>query len=208
MKVFIRYRALRSNGQNLKNNYPARYTNLINNHWDSSCRPDPDFDPDYPSTGLCRSPAIQNFLSSNSNSISAIYYFYVFKTNNQRHIAIIGKFIVDHVSTAHSYAYNWFIAKGFLNYNIPLNVAVNNQNIYRNCLDQNHTQQQKPDNVYFRRSNNKFIHLKWSRNRLSSPLIMTESSFISTLMKRNATLLNPNNKFTNLNQLQNSAIII
>lgn len=208
MKIFIRYSSFKSLDRLIPISLPARYARIVNLHWDASCRPDPDFDPEFPSTGICRSPTIQNFISRNRSQNIKIYYFYTFTQKNIKFIAITAKLTVQDVSQNHQNAFLWLINKNRTANNIPLNIVVDSVNNYRNCITQAHSKNTIPDVTYHQRSANKFIHFSWSCNKTSHPITLKEIRFVNVLKKRNATLINSNNKFNSLNQLQNSAIVI
>ncbi|MCE1226267.1 MAG: hypothetical protein LWW87_07255 [Geobacteraceae bacterium] len=63
--------------------FPSHYRGF-NCHWDSSCRPDPDFHDLHPSTGLCRnqyprgtkSRGVQDYLARLQNQPHIVFYFY------------------------------------------------------------------------------------------------------------------------------------
>ena len=211
MKLFIRYRSYRSQGRkniNLRSitqGLPSRYVKTVTPHWDCSCRPDPDFDPKFPSTALCRSPTIQNFIARNLNVI--IYYFYTFTMNSQKLIAITAKLKPIISFSNHQSAYNWFLNR-MSNNDIPLNIVVDSNGSYRPCTKVSHRMNALPDSTYYSRSGNPVIIFEWLCNRTTRPIIITESSFLQALNRKNATLINFNNNFRCLNQLQNSAIVL
>ena len=211
MKLFIRYRSYRSQGRrninlcSITQGLPTRYVKIVTLHWDCSCRPDPDFDPQFPSTALCRSPTIQKFITRNFNAI--IYYFYTFTVNSQKLIAITAKLKPIISFCNHQSAYNWFLNRRSNN-DIPLNIVVDSNGSYRPCTKVSHKMNAFPDSTYYSRLGNPVIIFKWLCNRTIRPIIITESSFLQALNRKNATLINSNNNFSSLNQLQNSAIVL
>jgi hypothetical protein len=196
MRIFILYRSYRSYGR-----HSVVLAN-INQHWDASCRPDPDFSASFASTGLCRSPVIQNFIDRNQPIIDSVYYFYRFKNNGKCFVAITAKLRPCHTSANHSSAYLWYVQN-----NIPyppVNVVVDSSGKYRNCLCNSHSF----DATYYNRRNNKFIHFQWIKNCTNRPIEIPENRFLNYLTGKNATLLNPNARFISFKQLQGSAIVL
>lgn len=208
MKIFIRYSSFKSKNNLIPIGLPPRYASKINIHWDASCRPDPDFDPQFPSTGLCRSPIVQNFISKNINKNIIVYYFYTFRSNGTDYIAISSKFKIQHISSTHGNAFSWLTLQGISNNNIPLHIVVDSQGVFRNCTNTTHSQTTPPDDTYSNRSNYKLVHLSWLCNKTNHPIVITKNGFINALLKRNATLTNPKIKFNSLKQLQNSVVVI
>lgn len=107
---------IKEKGNKLPNHYKH-----FNEHWDSSCRPDPDFHPERPSTGLCRnkkSGGIQNYLKSlpkdESDQVDAlVFYFYETQDKNDkiiRKIIITAVFKVKECFDTHQEAYKIFYA--------------------------------------------------------------------------------------------------
>jgi hypothetical protein len=93
--------------------------------WDSTCRPDPDFHPKYPSTGLCRNrhgnAGIQNYLNSLTRD-DLVFYFY---KNNKGHIVISAVFNVKKLKiplTNEKKAFDFYTTKVGAN-NIPYNIV-------------------------------------------------------------------------------------
>jgi len=203
MILFIKYNSYETIGSHAFQENIGYAT--INQYWDISCRPDPDFNQLYPSTGLCRSPTVQKFILSNHTNIDRIFYFYTFNSNH--YVAIVGSFCIRQCFNTHMDAHVWFSRHAHF---IPFNVVINNIGQYRPCMCTGHTQFAPPDIKYFKRRNNPYIILEWKYNRINHsrrPIILPTNNFVKWLISRKASLLG-GELFNNLGQLQNTAIKI
>lgn len=198
MDVFIQYKSYRTHSL-----YPSQSFPWMNEHWDCTCRPDPDYSTIYPSTGLCRSPSIQNFIYKHRNNIKNVYYFYRYMDRGTKCIAIPAILKYHDSSITHSVAFNWYQSRHLTP---PPNVVADSQQNYRKCLVPIHNVQ--TDFGYYKRQYNRYIHFEWVKNRLGHPIELSESSFLQCMSFMKATLTNLSTPFNKFQQLRNTAIVI
>lgn len=228
--IFILYTAYKNPNNKRLQNIQFNSTQLpnyfasINEHWDSSCRPDPDFHPDHPSTGICRNKrngGIQQFLSGFvGNSQHLVFYFYPYQGNVIISAALQ---VVDYHSNHHK-AYAAYSKHGITHVNMPLNIISAGTPPVLSALQQNYSYSGCINNRlvpgcsckdcidgYYKRMELGYIEYKWYIGNGPTVLFsVKEDVFRSQLQQVNGRLTSggeykPGNNF---GSLQNGGVVV
>ena len=150
--VFLKYGPYAATGGSFRRitanlvNFPG-YFSGINDQWDNTCRPDPDFHPHFPSTGLCRngsSSSMQNYLKASCGTDDLVIYYYYDKDISGNIFTVISAvFKIVNWYPDHKTAYNAYSAQIATHAaysslpvagNIPLNIVYSPTSSFSHCV--------------------------------------------------------------------------